>query len=186
MNALQKYELEEIDGLDLQDEQIKERFKIENKEQLNWALRMLSALDNEKNEIDELTAKEIERITAWRGKEVEGINHTKGFFEGLIMEYAFYCRKENPEFKSVKTPYGSIGYKKQQPKWLYDDQKLIEHLESASSLDLIRIKKEPVKTEIKKRFKIMEDGRVVDEDGIIVDGITVEFLEEKLDIKVGA
>lgn len=185
MNALQLHELEELDQLDLQSEETKERFKIEDAEQLNWAMRKLSTLNSKKNGIDELAAKEMERITSWREKECDSINHTKSFFEGLIMEYAMNERSKDKEFKTSKVPYGKVTFTKQQPKWNYDDEKLISYLESVSALDLIRVKKEAVKTEIKKRFKTLEDGRVLDEEGTIVDGITVEYQEDKLSIKVG-
>lgn len=185
MNALQKHELEEIDQLDLQSEETKERFKIEDEGQLNWAMRKLSTLASKKNRIDELAAKEMERITSWREKECDSINHTKSFFEGLIMEYAMNERSKDKEFKSSKTPYGKVTFTKQQPKWNYDDQKLVSFLKDNGLYGLIRVKEEPVKTEIKKQFKLNDDGRVFDAEGQEVEGITVEFLEDKLFIKVG-
>jgi hypothetical protein len=183
MNSLQQRELEEMEGLEL-NEETKERFKITDQEQLNWALRKLSALKVKGNGIDELAAKEIERITSWRTQEQESINHSKSFFEGLIMEYAHNCRKEDPSFKNVKTPYGSIGYRKQQPKWNYDEKLLVSYLEGEELYDYVRVKTEPMKTEIKKQFKV-KDGRVYDINGQVVEGITVETLDDALDIKVG-
>lgn len=184
MNVLQQHELEELDQLDLQNEETKERFKIEDAEQLNWAMRKLSALNNKKNGIDELAAKEMERITSWVEKECDSINYTKSFFDGLIMEYAMSERIKDKEFKKVSTPYGKITFTKCQPKWNYDDAKLLEHLESVSALDLIRVKKEPNKVEIKKRFEAKENGLVIDQEGTIIPGIKVEFPEDKLYIKV--
>lgn len=183
MNTLQSLELAEIDYMEL-NEETKERFKIEDTEQLNWAMRKLSALNSKKNGIDELAAKEMERITSWREKECDSINHTKSFFEGLIMQYAMNERAKDKEFKTSKTPYGKVAFTKCQPKWNYDDEKLLEHLESVSALDLIRVKKEPNKVEIKKRFAAKENGLVIDEDGTIIPGIKVEYLEDKLSIKV--
>jgi phage host-nuclease inhibitor protein Gam len=188
MNALQKHELDEMEGLEL-NEETKQRFKIEDKEQLNWALRKLSALESEQKEIDELAAKEMERINVWRVKEVEGIKNSKGFFEGLIAEYAMSERTKDPKFKSVSSPYGKVTFKKQSPKWHYEEDKLVEYLESINQLDLIRVKKEPNKAELKKRLKVLgkvlEDGRVLGFDGSLMDGVTVEHLDEKLEIKAG-
>jgi hypothetical protein len=183
LNALQKYELEEMEGLEL-NEETKQRFKIEDKEQLNWALRQLSAIDSEKKDINKVADVEMDRILQWQQKEVEAIDNRKAFFEGLILQYAMNERTKDPKFKAVSSPYGKVTFKKQQPKWNYDDQKLVDYLESVSALDLIRVKKEPVKTEIKKRFTVLEDGRVLDEGGTVVEGIVVEFQDEKLDIKV--
>lgn len=183
MNSLQQRELEEIEGMDL-NEETKERFKIEDTEQLNWAMRKIAALNNKKNGIDELVAKEMERLTSWREKECESINHSKSFFEGLIMEYAMSERAKDKDFKKASTPYGKVTFTKQQPKWNYDDAKLLDHLESVSALDLIRIKKEPNKVEIKKRFAAKENGLVTDQEGTIIPGIKVEYLEDRLSIKV--
>lgn len=184
MNALQMHELEELDQLDLQNEETKERFKIEDAEQLNWAMRKLSALNSKKNGIDELAAKEMERITSWVEKECDSINYTKSFFDGLIMEYAMNERVKDKEFKSSKTPYGKITFTKQQPKWNYDDEKLLSYLNFKGLNDFVRVKKEPSKSEIKKKFEI-HNGKVYDVDGEPVDGITIEYLEDKLSIKVG-
>jgi hypothetical protein len=181
MNALQKFELDEMEGLEL-NEETKQRFKVEDKEQLNWALRQLSAIDSEKKEINKVADAEMDRILQWQQKEVEVIDNRKAFFEGLIMEYAMNERTKDHKFKSVSSPYGKVTFKKQPPKWKYDDQKLVDYLESVSALDLIRVKKEPVKTEIKKRFTVLEDGRVLDEDGTVVEGITVEYKDEKIEI----
>jgi phage host-nuclease inhibitor protein Gam len=183
MNALQKHELEEMEGLEL-NEETKQRFKVEDKEQLNWALRKLSAIDSEKKEINKVADAEMDRILQWQQKEVEVIDNRKAFFEGLVMEYAMNERTKDPEFKSVSSPYGKVTFKKQQPKWNYDEKKLIAFLNQNELYDFVRVKEEPNKVEIKKQFKFTEDGRVFDMDGQEVEGITVEMQAEKLDIKV--
>jgi hypothetical protein len=91
-------------------------------------------------------------------------------------------RKIDPDFKSVSTPFGKVGFRKQQPKWNYDDQKLVAFLNENELYDFVRVKEEPMKAEIKKHFKV-EDGRVYDENGQQVEGITVEIPEDKLEIK---
>jgi hypothetical protein len=181
MNALQKHELEQMEGMEF-NEETKQRFKIEDKEQLNWALRQLSAIDSEKKEINKLADVEMDRILQWQQKEVEVIDNRKAFFEGLILQYAMNERTKDPKFKSVSTPYGKIGFKNQQPKWNYDEKKLVAFLKN-NGYDFVRVKEEPEKAEIKKHFKVNKDGRVYDFDGQEVEGITVEFLDEKLEIK---
>src|SRR5690606_9677828 len=103
-------------------------------------------------------------------------------FQSLIGEYALKRREEEPNFKSEKTPYGRITWTKRQPKWNYDDEKVITFLEMNMRDDLIRVKKEPVKTEIKKLFQVNEDGRVFDENGQEVPGISVEFIPDELKV----
>jgi hypothetical protein len=176
-NRLLQMEIDEIEGIDLEH-----RFQIENKEQLNWALRKLSALKQEQAEIDQLADREMERIMEWREKETDAVNNSKAYFEGAILEYAMNQRKLDPNFKNVSTPFGKVAFRKQQPKWNYDDQKLVSFLNENELYDFVGVKEEPMKAEIKKHFKV-KDGRVYDENGQQVEGITVEIPEDKLEIK---
>lgn len=183
MNTLQQRELEEMEGMELNDE-TKERFKIEDTEQLNWAMRKIAALNNKKNGIDELVAKEMERLTSWREKECESINHSKTFFEGLIMEYAMNERAKDKDFKKASTPYGKVTFKKQLDKWEYQEDKLIESLKSAGMNDLIRIKEEPRKDELKKLAKVNYSGEVYTSEGERLEGVKVVSQPIKIIIEV--
>ena len=180
MDALLEMELQEIDEIIDGGTQEKERFKIENLEAANWAFRKLAAIERKKKEIQELANKEIERIKAWQEQEERGLDNSKEFFEGLLTEYFAREREKDPKFK-ISTPYGKVSARKQQPKWNYDEDKLVKWLKE-NNQDLIRIKYEPDKNEIKKTYKIVGTN-VVTEDGEIVEGITVEERPEKVTIK---
>lgn len=181
MDALLEMELQEIDEIIDDGTQEKERFKIENLEAANWAFRKLAAIERKKKEIQELANKEIERIKAWQEQEERGLDNSKEFFEGLLTEYFAREREKDPKFK-ISTPYGKVTARKQQPKWNYDEDKLVKWLKE-NNQNLIRIKYEPDKNEIKKTYKIVGTN-VVTEDGEIVEGISVEERPEKITIKV--
>ena len=178
LNPLQAQELEEIEREETQ------RFKVTDINSLNWVLRKLSVLEAKKKEINELADAEIERIENFRKQELENLQRSEDFFLGLINEYAQKRKLEEPGFKSEKTPYGRITWTKKPPKWNYNDEKLLAFLEQNGRDDLIRIKKEPVKTEIKKVFQLHTDGKVYDENGQEVEGIEVEFQADELRVKV--
>lgn len=181
MDALLEMELQEIDEIIDDGAQEKERFKIENLEAANWAFRKLTAIERKKKEIQELANKEIERIKAWQEQEERGLDNSKEFFEGLLTEYFAREREKDPKFR-ISTPYGKVSSRKQQPKWHYDEDKLIKWLKE-NDMELVRVKYEPNKTEIKKRYKVV--GNVVTtEDGKIVEGITVEEQPDAIAIKV--
>lgn len=177
MDALLEMELK--DAIDATE--TKERFKIEDLESANWAFRKLAAIEKKRKEIQELAEKEIERIKSWQEQEEKALDNSKEFFEGLLTEYFAKEREKNPKFK-ISTPYGKVTARKQQPKWHYDEGKLVEWLKE-NNKELLRVKYEPNKSEIKKTFKIA-GSNVVTEDGEIVEGITVEQRPEKIDIKV--
>ena|SRR5690625_4710984 len=111
MNPLQQIELEEIETL---DQEQKERFKIESIDEANWAFRKLAALQAKENEVKALAAAERERIKQYEDSELKAIDNHRSFFESLLMEFATEQRAVDPKFKA-KTPYGSIGFRKQQP-----------------------------------------------------------------------
>lgn len=184
INLLQMNELEDIQEYVFQhsEDQVKQRFQITDLNSLNWAFRKLSAIEAKKAEINKLADAEIERIEAYRKREMEATQHSEDFFKSLIAAYAVKEREKDPKFKA-KTPYGSVSFRKRQPKWHYNDEELLNFLEQNELTDLIRVKKEPVKPEIKKRFSINEDGRAFDENGQEVAGINVEFVPEEVVIK---
>ncbi|CAN7357817.1 host-nuclease inhibitor Gam family protein [Paenibacillus sp. LjRoot56] len=191
INPLYATELQMIDGLEemLWDaglenkEELKQRFQVKDMPSLNWALRKLAAIEAKKLEMSNMIVAEIERLKLFAEKETRGLTESENFFKALITEYAADKRAEDPTYK-IKTPYGKIAYRKQPDKWLYDEDLLVAYLEQNDFQELIRTKKEPVKTEIKKSFQVGSNGRVYDNDGQLVEGITVEPQPDVLDIKV--
>ena len=169
MNALHLHELEEMP-----EQEERERFRIETIDQVNWALRKLSAIETKRTEIEQLAQAEIERIQAWKETELKKLQDDAWFFSDLLHDYAFRQREKDPNWKKASTPYGVVKFKKLQPKWRYDDEKLLESLKSVGRTDLIRVKEEPNKAELKK-VAVVQNGKVIDpETGAPLDGVYVE------------
>lgn len=188
LNALQQAELEVIEELEPQleenQEELRQRFRIETVDQLNWALRKLAAIRAKENEVKKLAEAERERINQWEQRELAGLERSKQFFEALIQEYAAEQRKNDPKWKSTSTPYGKIGYRKQPAKWGYNDEELLNYLKAAGRHEFIRVKEEVNKADLKKAL-IVKEGRAIDpETGEVVPGITVEDPGEKLVIQI--
>ena len=181
MDALLEMELQEVDEIMEESQREKERFKIETLEAANWALRKLAAINAEEKKINDLKEKEIRRIENWAKDELDKLSNSRQFFESLLIEYFMREREKDPRFK-ISSPYGKVTARKQQPKWHYDEAKLIEWLKE-NNKDLLRVKYEPDKNEIKRVYKVVGTN-VVTEDGEIVEGITIEERPEKITIKV--
>lgn len=185
MNELLKMEYDEIEDImeraELTEKFTDDRFKIESVEQANWAFRKLRAISVKSSEIKELADSERARIEEWEKKELLSMENSKGFFEGLLIEYFAKQRQNDPKFK-LSTPYGKVSARKQQPKWEYDEVKLLEWLKE-NKPELVRIKEEPNKADLKKQCKVVGDT-AVDENGEIVEGVSVTEQGEKIDIKV--
>ncbi|WP_433943502.1 host-nuclease inhibitor Gam family protein [Paenibacillus sp. SN-8-1] len=180
MNPMLQEELDEIEQLEAEEIQ---GFRVHDLESLNWVFRKLAAIEAKKTEVNRLAAAELCRIEDYRKRELDKLQRDEEYFHGLVSGYALQRREADPKFKSEKTPYGSLTLKKQQPKWNYDDAKLVEWLKANERVDLIRVKEEPVKTDIKKQFTVTDSGAVVDPDGQKVEGIQVEHRGDELVIK---
>src|SRR5690606_8797507 len=142
-------------------EKFKDRFKITNLESLNWVLRKMVALDEQLAEKCELAEREMDRIQAWIDKERKSIEESRQFFTTLIAEYAKEQRAKDPKWKA-STPYGKVSFRKQQPKWNYDDKKALEVVKAAGLDQFVRVKHELDKETLKDAVQVMEDGRVVE------------------------
>ncbi len=180
MNELLEMELIEAEET-IEAAEVGGRFTIQDLDSANWAFRKLAAIERKRKEIQELADREIERIKDWQNQEEESLNNSKEFFEGLLTEYFVRQRELDPKFK-LSTPYGRVSSRKQQPKWIYDNDKVVEWLKE-NDKELIRVKYEPDKREIKKKYEVV-GNTVVTEDGEIVEGITIENRPDSINIKV--
>lgn len=186
MNALARMELDELQELifQLPEEEVKQRFSIKDLDSLNWTFRKLAALELKRKEYEALAKKEYDRIKAWEEKMLKDIEEHKQFLTMHIEEYARKQRAADPKWK-ISTPYGKVSFRKQQPKWSYDEQKALESVESIGLDKYIRVKKELDKVALKASVKVLEDGRVVDaETGSFIDGVTVTQQEEAVKVEV--
>lgn len=173
----------ELDEIEQQEEEERQSFSVTDLESLNWVLRKMAAIEAKKGEVAKLAAAELHRIETYKNKELDKLQRDTEYFQGLVGSYAAKQKLDDPKFKS-KTPYGTVSYKKQQPKWNYNEDELVNWLEANQANELIRVKKEPDKASIKKIFTPTETGQVVDPDGQLVAGINVEYRSDELVIKL--
>lgn len=175
MNELLREEIEEV-------EQENKGFKVTDIESANWCFRKLRALEAEEADYELLAQKEIDRISTWLNSKTESIENQKAFFEGLLTDYATDQRKSDPKFK-ISTPYGKVTFKKAQPKWNYDDAKVVECLKTAGYAEYIRTKEEINKPDLKKAATVINGIAVITETGEPIEGITIEEQPESINIK---
>lgn len=173
------------DYLEEQEQTESEAFKVDTDEKANWALRKIKQFEEQKQANNKLAVEETEKIEAWNKAENEKAQQSIDYFQGLLARYAMEKRQNDPKFKSQKLPNGSIRFRKQQPKWNYnDDDAVVESLKKAEMGDLIKVKETPKKADIKKMFEV-SDGKVINpETGEVIPGIEVEEREEKFEVKV--
>lgn len=168
--------------LDEQEEVTQAGFVVDTDEKANWALRKIKQFKEQQKENNALADAEIEKINAWAKQENEKAQQSIDYFQGLIAAFALKKRETDPKFKSMKLPNGRIRFKKQQPKWNYDDEKVVKALKDAGLQDFIKVKESPSKTDIKKAFDVQDGKVVVPDTGEILDGVEVIEQEDKFEV----
>lgn len=157
-----------------EDQEQRERFRIESKDQAAWALRKMSKI---KAEIDEniMTAQaEIERITGWRDSENEKLERSAAFFEGLLYEYFMALRETDPKLKTMKLPHGALKMRAQQPKYEYDETLMLPWAKK-NLPEAVVVKESVAKTPVKKHIK---------DTGEMVPGVEIVERPERFSVEV--
>ena len=159
-------------------------FVIDDEHKANWALRKIKQKKDTIEKNNALAQAEIDKIEDWREQENEKSQTSIDYFQSLLAQYALEQRERDPKFKSLNLPNGRIGFRKRQPKWIYDNDKVIETLEKANLTDFIRVTKAPSKADIKKAFDVNGDKVINPDTGEIIEGITVENQEDSFNVAV--
>lgn len=160
-------EYEEIVNIEGSDD-TKETFQVNSLETANWAFRKLAALNSIKNEKAELADREIERINSWLEKENKNIDNSIAYFEGLLRDYYIQERDKDDKFR-LSTPYGKVTSRKSRG-YEYNEELLLNELKDTEYI----ITKESIdKNLLKSEITVLEDGRVVTNDGVVLEGLTV-------------
>lgn len=129
------------------------RFYIRDREQMNWAGRKLDALCREAATINSATEAEIEKLRIIAGRRIEALSMQAGFFRALIAEY-HSAEIANGGPKTIETPYVVSKSRKSQDSVEYDETTLLAWLTenglAGDDSPLVRVKREPVKSEVKR------------------------------------
>src|SRR5699024_10429453 len=157
MNSLQEF-------LDEKEQTEQPGFVIDDDSKANWALRKIKQYQEQQEQNNALAQEEIDKIEAWNQQANDEAQQSSDYFRGLLSAYALQKRENDPKFKSQKLPNGRIRFKKQQPKWRYDDSMVVQALKNAGLTDYIRTKEIPSKSDIKKHFNV-SGGKVISPDG---------------------
>ena len=168
-----------------EQEQIKnDSFVVDDENKANWTLRKIKQYKDKIADNNALAQAEIDKIERWNNEVNEQAQSSIDYFTSLLTSYALNKRAEDPKFKSLKLPNGRIGFRKSQPKWVYDNEKVIETLEKANLTDFIRVTKAPSKAEIKKAFEVVGDKVVNPDTGEVIEGIEIEPQDDKFNLVV--
>lgn len=178
-------EIEEL-GLKLaEDMEDGEKFTITNKSDADFYIKLINKLRKQKEEINEFVDSEKERqdkiYEDYRRDRLRPLDTQISFYESALRTFAMNEYEETGK-KSIKLPNGSLNIRKQQPKYTYDDEQLLEYLQKTNRDSLIKTKHEVDKRELKKVGTVTSNNELmIDND--VVPGVVVTPQEDKFEVK---
>lgn len=167
----------------------KERFVIDDDNKACWALKEIKKLQEKVAQKEELAKTQKRQIDEWLEDETKKHQESINYLESLLMQYGFELKKKDPKLKTHSLPFGDLRFRKQQPKWEYDDAKLLESVKEAELNEVIKIKESVNKAGLKKLVKkekaVIENGQVIITDlGVVLEGVQVVDRPERFEVKV--
>lgn len=147
----------------------KERFSIENDDQLKWAFQMME----EKRK--EIRAKKdmIQQATDYYESQIKDLRQDIDYFKGLVMQYAEEQADEDPNWQFKESPYGRITRTKESSKIAVTDKEaLIKHYKGTPFVE--EVVQDKLKwADLKKNLSSPDGQHVTNEDGELINGVEV-------------
>ena len=158
---------------------------VKNKSDADFYLRQINKLKQQKEEINKFVDQEIERqlrlYQEYREDRMRPLDNQIAFYENALKTFAMNEYAETNK-KTIKLPNGTLAIKKQQPKYVYDDEQVLEFLQENNYKDYIRTKAEVNKKDLKKNATVNNNNELVI-DGKVVPGVVVIPQEDKFEVK---
>ena len=158
---------------------------VKNKSDADFYLRQINKLKQQKEEINEFVDQEIERqlrlYQEYREDRMRPLDNQIAFYENALKTFAMNEYAETNK-KTIKLPNGTLAIKKQQPKYVYNDEQVLQFLQENNYKDYRRTKAEVNKKDLKKNAIVNNNNELVI-DGKVVPGVTVIPQEDKFEVK---
>ena len=157
-----------------------EKWVVTDEETANKYMRIIRKLEQQKDEVGRIYAKEVQRIESFYDAELDELDRKSDFFKEFLMAYYQRQREQIPKFQ-LKTPWGKVTSRKVvSPTW-QDESAVLDWLKANKRDDLVKVEESVKKAELKKAFEVVGGQYVDTTTGEVVPGVTVE---EKTSVKV--
>lgn len=183
--SISKMEAEEL-NINVTGNEESDREMIQNPQQANYFCKVVNELREERAKTEELINQELERVQreyeAYKTKEFNRIDGQIQYFSGLLESYATK-ELQNSKKRSIKLPHGTLSIKKQQDKYDYDEDAILECLKKNKQDKFIKV--QTVETVNKKDLKkegFSHNGKLY-LDNIEVKGVVITAQPDKFEIK---
>ncbi|GIM45929.1 phage protein [Collibacillus ludicampi] len=167
----------------LDTHEARENFVVDTKEKAVWALRKLAKIRREMAENQAIAEEEIRKFQVWLEDVNGALQKDAEYFEGLLQAYHRMVLEENPKAKSIKLPYGTLKARIQEPEYIRDEEKLLTWTK-ANRPESIKVKESVDWSSLKKTIISTANGVAIDENGQVVEGVTVVERGIKFSVEV--
>ena len=183
--SISKMEAEEL-NINVTGDEESDREMIQNPQQANYFCKVVNELREERAKTEELINQELKRVQreyeAYKTKELNRIDGQIQYFSGLLESYATK-ELQNSKKRSIKLPHGTLSIKKQQDKYDYDEEAILECLKKNKQDKFIKV--QTVETVNKKDLKkegFSHNGKLY-LDNIEVKGVVITSQPDKFEVK---
>ena len=172
MNILANLALQNL-GVDIDDEQQRERWKITNDSSADWALDRIREAQAEYRRFEMVVNDKIAQLQEALEIEKEKMEREVNFFQGKLCQYfETVPRKATKTQEVYKLPSGRLVKKYKQPKIERDEEKLVAWLEKNQMPELVKIKKSADWATLKKETEIVGERVISKNTGEVIEGVT--------------
>jgi len=160
--------MEQAEQIIEQLEELQEGWQISNEEEADWALMKLREVAKQEAKDKRMYEINKKRVDDWYATAKEETYWERNNFEALLNDYMRKKLKKNPKYK-LSTPNGSLSSRKT-TKWACNSKKLLERLKDT---EYVQTTQQLKWLKYRKTLKVV-NGKAIDENGEIVDGVTAE------------
>ena len=175
-----------MNNINVTGDEESDREMIQNPQQANYFCKVVNELREERAKTEELINQELKRVQreyeAYKTKELNRIDGQIQYFSGLLESYATK-ELQNSKKRSIKLPHGTLSIKKQQDKYDYDEEAILECLKKNKQDKFIKV--QTVETVNKKDLKkegFSHNGKLY-LDNIEVKGVVITAQPDKFEVK---
>ena len=167
-----------------EEETEQEGWKVTDDGAAEWALVKLREEENESKRIVDQCQAQIDFYQSRIQQEQERLSHSSGFLKAQLLEYfGTVPHKKTKTQESYKLPSGNLKLKYGKLQYRHDDKALLKFLQDRQMTNYIKTTQAPKWGDIRKTL-VPAGDKAVNQDGEIVEGVTVEHGPEEFKVEV--
>lgn len=184
-NYLMEEEAKELE-ITITGDEAQDAPMIDSRDKANYFLKLMNNIKDDIDSINDICDAEIEkttkRVNDYRESQLSSLVKQYEYYKKILKNFTEY-ELANSKKKSVPLAYGTLSIKKQQDKWEYDEEKLLNWFKK-NNPELINTK--VTESVDKKQLKSLssKSGETAMLNGVPVEGVTIIAQPDKFDVKI--